>query len=519
MSRLRRTGASTPRVSGDPNLNLWYTARSTLKPLYIHMIDMRLKHKVLSDLITAGLAVCAAAMVWYVLSRNPTDEFAMDLPGNDGTPVGASAPVQGVDIGEFFAAFDGIPAAGSASWPGFRGGARDNRIQAGTAIALPPPTASGNPSLVSPLWEVGLGEGHAGAAVHGGRVYVLDYDEVEQADALRCFSLTDGREIWRRWYSIRTKRNHGVSRTIPAVTDDYVVTIGPQCQVMCVDAKTGDYLWGYDLPADFGADVPLWYTGQCPLIDDDQAVIAVGGESLLMGIDCGTGDILWQTPNSNYTMSHSSVMIMDILGKRTYVYAAIGGIVGVSAELEDRGTLLWESPDFDAKVIAPSPVYVGDGLIFSTAGYGAGSILIRVDLVAGEYRVETVYRTRPNEGFSCEQQTPLVLDGYLYGILTKDAGPLREQFVCYDPAGRVVWSSGEENRFGLGPYLIAEGKLLILGDDGVLILADAGSKGYRELGRARILTGVDAWAPMALVDGKLIARDSNTMVCVDLAVR
>jgi outer membrane protein assembly factor BamB len=480
------------------------------------MTDMRLKHKVLSDLLTGSLAVCALAMVWYVLSHNPTKEFVMDLPGADGTP-DVGVPARRVDIGEFFATYDGVRAGGSASWPGFRGVSRDNRLDGEMQISLPPPMASGEPTLVSPLWKVSLGEGHAGAAVHDGRVYVLDYDEDVQADALRCFSLADGREIWRRWYTIKTKRNHGVSRTIPAVTDDYVVSIGPQCQVMCVDAKTGDYLWGIDLVTDFGVDVPLWYTGQCPLIEGDQAIIAVGGVNLLMGIDCGTGEILWTTPNSSeFGMSHSSVITMDIHGTRTYVYAAIGGIVGVSAEPEDRGTLLWVSTDFDAKVIAPSPVYVGDGLIFSTAGYGAGSILIRVDRSAGDYQVETVYRTRPTEGFSCEQQTPLVSDGYLYGILTKDAGPLREQFVCYDPAGRIIWSSGEKNRFGLGPYLFADGKLLILRDDGVLILAEAGAERYRELGQARILTGVDAWAPMALVDGKLIARDSNTMVCVDL---
>ncbi len=484
---------------------------------------MRPAHKILSDSLTAILAIFAALVVWYLLSHNPASDLAMDLPGADGTPDNPGGSSQPVVIGEFFESFDGFAADGTASWPGFRGFSRDNLVTGQIAISLPPVSDSREPALVSPLWSIPLGEGHAGAAVHNGRVYVLDYDEAAQADTLRSFSLADGREIWRRWYTIKTKRNHGVSRTIPAVTDDYVVTIGPQCQVMCVDSETGDYLWGMDLAADYGADVPLWYTGQCPLIDGDQAVIAVGGASLLIGVDCRTGDILWETPNSsNHGMSHSSVMIMDIRGKRTYVYAAIGGIVGISAEDDDRGALLWESRGFDAKVIAPSPVYLGDGLIFVTAGYGAGSILIRVDEVAGGageapgYKVETVYRTRPSEGFSCEQQTPLVIEGDLYGILTKDAGPLRGQFVRYDPAGEVVWSSGEENRFGLGPYLYVDGRLLILSDDGVLVVAEAGTSSYRELRRAKVLTGVDAWAPMALVDGKLILRDSSTMVCIDL---
>ena len=246
-------------------------------------------------------------------------------------------------------------------------------------------------------------------------------------------------------------------------------------------------------------------------------MLAVGGKSLLIGVDCFTGEVLWEVPNpDNYTMSHSSVMLMDVLGKRTYVYSAIGAVVGISAEDADRGALLWKTEDFDATVIAPSPVYLGDGKIFAAAGYDAGSILLQVVRQGDAFSVETIYRKRPKDGFSCEQQTPLVYGGYLYGILPKDAGVLRNQFVCYDPAGSVVWSSGETARFGLGPYLLADGKFLILSDDGILTFAPAGVQSYRELVRMKILDGVDSWAPMALVDGKLIARDSRTMVCVDL---
>ena len=51
-------------------------------------------------------------------------------------------------------------------------------------------------------------------------------------------------------------------------------------------------------------------------------------------------------------------------------------------------------------------------------------------------------------------------DGMLFGILPKDAGPSRNQFVCVDPRDcrTFTWASGKENRFGLGPYMIADGK-------------------------------------------------------------
>jgi len=448
----------------------------------------------------------------FLVVHDPAADIAMSVPGADGRPPGLPAASTAVNIGESFRAFDGVPSSIQASWPRFRGAFMDNINR--EKVPLADSFGPGEPRV---LWEADLGEGHAGAAVANGRVYVLDYDERRQADTLRCFSLDDGREIWRRWYTVRLKRNHGISRTVPAVNDRFVVTLGPGCHVMCADALTGELRWGIDLAARFGTEVPLWYAGQCPLIDGSQVVIAPGGKALLAGVDLATGRVLWQTPNpGGLRMSHSSLMVMTIAGERTYVYAAIGGIVGVSAEPGARGRLLWQSADFDATVIAPSPIDAGNGRIFVTAGYGAGSIMLGVARERETFTVRTLYRHRPAQGFACEQQTPVFFQGRLFGIMPKDAGPLHGQFVCWDPDGRLVWSSGETSRFDLGPYLLADGKFIILSDDGVLTLAEATLAGYRPLASARILDGQDSWAPMALVEGRLIARDSRRMVCVDL---
>ena len=78
------------------------------------------------------------------------------------------------------------------------------------------------------------------------------------------------------------------------------------------------------------------------------------------------------------------------------------------------------------------------------------------------------------------------------------------------------WASGGGARFGLGPFLIADGLLIALDDDGWLTVAEAAPDGYRGFAKARILTGHDAWAPLALAGGRLLARDLTRMVCVDL---
>jgi outer membrane protein assembly factor BamB len=134
-------------------------------------------------------------------------------------------------------------------------------------------------------WTVDLGEGHAGPAVYKGLVYVIDYDEEKQADMLRCFDLQNGREVWRRWYEVRIKRNHGMSRTIPAVTEKFILTIGPRSHAMCLDRKSGDMLWGLNIEKEYQTEVPFWYTGQCPMIDDGAAIIATGGKSILIAVD------------------------------------------------------------------------------------------------------------------------------------------------------------------------------------------------------------------------------------------
>ena len=130
------------------------------------------------------------------------------------------------------------------------------------------------------LWSKQLGEGFAGAAVLAGRVYVIDYDQKNEADLIRCMSLDDGKDIWNYSYPVKVKRNHGMSRTVPAVTEKYIVTIGPKCHVTCLDSMTGEFKWMLDLVKDYGTTVPEWYAGQCPIIEDDKAIIAARRQSI-----------------------------------------------------------------------------------------------------------------------------------------------------------------------------------------------------------------------------------------------
>ena len=401
----------------------------------------------------------------------------------------------------------------SSNWPRFRGADYSNIV--GSETLLADSWGAGGPPVV---WSMPLSEGHAGVGVWKGLVYLLDYDEETEGDSLRCFSLATGEEHWRRGYKSPTKRNHGVSRTVPAITEDFIVTVGPNCHAMGVERKTGEYLWGIDMRVQYGTQVPLWYTGQCPVIYEDMAVLApIGTDVLMAGIDCRTGETLWETPAlPNWKMSHSSIITMNVMGKDTFVYCADGGVAGVSAEPEDRGTLLWHSPVWSHSVTSPSPVRIDDEHIFVTAGYGGGSMMLKLKDVGGKIEVEQKFELS-RKVFGCEQQTPLFYQDHIFGILPQDAAALKGQFVCLNTDGEVVWSSGKPNRFGIGPFLAADDKFLLLDDNGTLTMLRASLTGYEQLAQHAVLKGHSAWAPMAMVDGKLILRDSKTLACLDLS--
>jgi outer membrane protein assembly factor BamB len=285
----------------------------------------------------AVLVLGIFATGWWITSDPWPARLTVSLPGGDGFIRGKGPGAENIMIGEFFEQTSSSETAGSENWPGFRGGNTDN-IYPGSMPLINNFSQGGNEIL----WSVRLGEGHAGPAIWNGLVYLLDYDEGKRADMLRCFSLETGEELWRRWYNVHIRRNHGMSRTVPAVTEDYILTIGPRGHVMCLERETGDMLWGIDLEKEWGTEIPLWYTGQCPLIDNGVAVIAPGGDALMIGVDCETGEILWETPNPRgWQMSHSSVIPYTFRGQKMYVYSAAGGALGVVAEGPGAGKVLW----------------------------------------------------------------------------------------------------------------------------------------------------------------------------------
>ena len=80
--------------------------------------------------------------------------------------------------------------------------------------------------------------------------------------------------------------------------------------------------------------------------------------------------------------------------------------------------------------------------------------------------------------------------------------------------GEVAW---KQKGLGCGSLMIADGKLLILAENGTLVLAKETSESYQELSRSAFLEG-RCWTVPILLDKRIYGRNAaGTLVSLDLS--
>jgi outer membrane protein assembly factor BamB len=111
-----------------------------------------------------------------------------------------------------------------------------------------------------------------------------------------------------------------------------------------------------------------------------------------------------------------------------------------------------------------------------------------------------------------EWQTPILLDGKLYGLdNVGSAGPVTH-LNCVDiKTGKLLW---QQLRFGKSNLIAADGKLFFSTMKGELVVVRADAKKYDEIGRMKVI-GTTRQAP-SLSNGYLYLRDDADIVCIDV---
>jgi outer membrane protein assembly factor BamB len=363
------------------------------------------------------------------------------------------------------------------------------------------------------LWLVAVGPGYAAPSVVGDRAFLDDYDEANGMWLVRCLSLETGDELWRYSVAKRIRPNHGITRAEVATDGAFVVAVDPKCEVHCLDARDGSLIWKTSMPGVYGSQIPPWYNGQCPLIDNERVILAPCGRVLMTAVERTNGAPVWETPNPDgATLSHASITPVDIDGVRQYVYLTLSGALGVDAE---TGGLLWKFPWQFNTAVPTSALPLGDGKLLLTSAYHARTVICQVHRDEGGWTAkEVVSLPPPTAGWNSEVHTPIVYRGLIFGVGKKQRG----LWTCLDMNGRELWTSLRKASFGLGGYALADGKFYVVeGDTGVVRMLDAEADEYRELGRVEALDGPEAWAPPVIAHGKLLVRDLDTLACLDIS--
>jgi len=393
----------------------------------------------------------------------------------------------------------------SADWPQFLGPDRTGVAADAGGIARAWP--DGGPKV---LWQVPLGGGFAGPCVFGDSVLILDR-QVGAKDIVRRLRLSDGKEIWRHAYDAPGKVQYPGSRSTPATDGRGVYVVGTLGHFKALRFDTGAVVWEKHLLRDWGGKLPTWAVSQSPLLLGDMVIVAPWGrQAAVVAYQKETGKDVWRTPNrAGKVLEYQSVVPMTVDGTQTIVSSARNGYtIGVDAA---TGAELWAFSGFFSKWQIPSPTVVDGNRVLLTAGYRAGSVMLRIEKADGRFQAKVEWQ---HKDLGSHTAQALFHEGHIYGNSTDTGGGLR----CLTPDGQVKWDSKSSRvTFERGFLMIVDGMIFdINGKNGELFMVEADPGGFKVLGRAKVLGGVQVWAPMAYSDGKLLVRDQSKLVCLQV---
>ncbi len=386
------------------------------------------------------------------------------------------------------------PQAGSDDWPAFRGVARDGRLTGvtfGTDWSTPP----------RELWRRKVGPGWSSLSVVGD--YLFTQEQHGGNELVICYRADTGEEVWVNRVEARFDDAMGLGpRATPTFAEGKLFTQGCTGILQCLDASTGNVLWKADLTTDAEAKLPQYGFVSSPLVVGEFVIqFSSGGKGKsVLAYDRVSGAVVWRAGDgtSGYSSPH---------------YARIGdvpqilmvGSWGLQAIALETGNVLWDHPwKVKTNPRCTQPVLIDDDLVvFGTTGM-MGSRMLRVRKDEAAWDVKEEWETNK---FRPYFNDCVLHKDYIYGY---DG----DRFVCIDvKTGDRQWRG---KRYDGQVLLIADmDLLLILSEDGEVVLVDATPEGFNERARFRALTG-KTWNHPVIAHGRLFVRNSEEMACYEL---
>jgi outer membrane protein assembly factor BamB len=371
-----------------------------------------------------------------------------------------------------------------------------------------------------PMWHRKIGAGWSGFAVVGS--FAITQEQRGENEMVVCYRIdTDdphGEVVWTHIDQVRFAPGGAGAlgfvgpRATPTIDGQNVLTQGATGIVNCLDLRTGQPHWMHDTLLETETENISWGKSGSPLVVNGRAVISVGGENeqSLIAYDIDTGKVAWSVGSRR--SSYASPVLTELAGQQQILVVNEDFL---TAHRASDGQVLWEYPwlgNSDSNASCSQPVPLAGDRVFLSKGYGIGSTLIRVERDAeGSYRVRPLWSPAVKPIMKTKMGNVLVRDGYAYGL---DGVALE----CLElETGKRQWKRRRRPAFGHGQILLVGEVLLILTEQGQVVLAEVSPKRYKELASLRVFEEEQiTWNNPALSGPYLLVRNSEEVACYRL---
>jgi outer membrane protein assembly factor BamB len=338
------------------------------------------------------------------------------------------------------------------------------------------------------LWRVDVGLGYSCVAITEGRLYTLGFDEEMELDVVRSLDAASGEELWAFAFPAKLWDNmhEGGTLTTPAVEGERVFVLSRMGNLFCLDAKDGEVRWERRVDEELGSELGPFGLSASPLVLDELLVVNVGRT---VALDKETGETVWQTAR-NYGYSYGVPVTFELDGRSLLaVFNGAGLAVLERATGKEVALHEWTS---QYNVNSATPIVVGNRIFISTGYNEKGCAML--ELTEEGLEVLWANRAMNNKMSGC-----VLVGEHLYGF---DDAVLK----CLSLEGEELWA---ERGLGKGALSAADGRLIVLSEDGELLVADASPEGFEELSRTRLFEEGVCWTTPVLSGGRIFARNNK----------
>jgi outer membrane protein assembly factor BamB len=327
-----------------------------------------------------------------------------------------------------------------------------------------------------------------------------------------------GKTIWEYRYpssldTMNFSRGAGPHST-PLIAGNRLFAASTDKQFFAFDKLTGKRLWSHSFVKEYNAlpNQMRWAVkpgySTSPIAYKDIVIAAVGApDHSVMAFRQDDGRVLWSAGNFS-DIAPASPLIITLEGEEQLIITSGDG---AHAYDPNTGKPIWEYLfPTRAGVNISTPVWCPeDRLLFVSCAYDGGSRVIQLARSGGRTEAKELWfsnKMRVHFG------NVLRIGDFFFGS-SGDFGP---SFLTAINArtGQVAW---QDRSFSKVSFVSADGKVILLDEDGNLGLVTMAAEGLKVLARAPVATAT-SWTVPTLIGKTLYIRDRVNVMALDVGV-